>query len=193
MNSSSSDASDSELIHTSRQERIYRGGSATPGEGKCVAKRFTDSDKWKRPWFHSLNDKQKLAWIYLLDDCDHRGVWLGNFSRMSFDIGVKIDEPTLASWFPDKIFKFEPDKFFIPSFVEFQYPKLSNGSTVHRAVIEFLTTYLDNPTIKGFAKALLRIKDKDKDKDKAMDKDKKKKTKRRKSRAVFGQAGGSNP
>lgn len=143
--------------------------------GSCVAKRFTDTDKWKRPFFYSMTDKQKLAWIYLLDDCDHRGVWLANFKRISFDIGVEIDEPTLASWFGSHLVKFDEDKYFIPAFVEFQYGKLNEDSRVHRGIIEFLRSSMDT-LIEPYARSMLTLKDKDKEQDKdiakAMDKEK---------------------
>jgi hypothetical protein len=33
-----------------------------------MAKRFTDSEKWKDPFFEELTKDLKLAWLYLLYD-----------------------------------------------------------------------------------------------------------------------------
>jgi hypothetical protein len=40
-----------------------------------MAKRFTDSEKWKKPFIKKLPMQYKLLWFYLLDDCNHAGVW----------------------------------------------------------------------------------------------------------------------
>ena len=39
-----------------------------------MAKRFTDTDKWKKGFIRNLPTKYKLLWLYILDDCNHAGV-----------------------------------------------------------------------------------------------------------------------
>ena len=39
-----------------------------------MAKRFTDTDIWKKKWFRKLPLEIKLLWCYLKDSCDHAGV-----------------------------------------------------------------------------------------------------------------------
>jgi uncharacterized phage protein (TIGR02220 family) len=51
-----------------------------------VAKRFTDSNKWSDPWFCSLSKDDKLFWTYLLDNCDHAGIWKVNIPLLEFYI-----------------------------------------------------------------------------------------------------------
>ena len=40
-----------------------------------MAKRFTDTDKWKKKWFRELKPISKCFWSYLLDNCNHAGIW----------------------------------------------------------------------------------------------------------------------
>lgn len=102
-----------------------------------MSKRFTDTDKWKRPWFSDLEFKAKLVWFYVLDNCDHRGVWYADFKLLSFQVGFKITREQFEDWFCDKVRPFA-DKFFIPSFVEFQYGELNPGNNAHKSVIKLL-------------------------------------------------------
>ena len=56
-----------------------------------MAKRFTDSEKWKDAWFMDLPSKYKLFWLYLLDECNHAGVWKVNFKVASFYVGEHLE------------------------------------------------------------------------------------------------------
>ena len=140
-----------------------------------MAKRFTDTDKWKRPWFNDLDLKAKFFWMYLLDTCDHRGVWFADFKLASFQIGFKVTETDVDSWFGDKVQRIDGDKYFIRSFVDFQYGELSPSNNAHRPIIKLLTDLessiqpaphepLNSPS-RG-----AQDKDKDKDKDKEEEK-----------------------
>jgi hypothetical protein len=81
-----------------------------------MAKRFTNTDKWKKQWFKKLNTKQKLFWLYILDDCNHAGIW-------------------------DVVFIDNREKVFIPKFIEFQYGELNPNSRPHISVINLLEKY----------------------------------------------------
>ena len=56
-----------------------------------MAKRFTDSEKWKDAWFMDLPSKYKLFWLYLLDECNHAGIWKVNFKISTFYIGEHLE------------------------------------------------------------------------------------------------------
>ncbi len=103
-----------------------------------MAKRFTDTDKWKRPWFRSLTAKNKLIWLYLLDECSHSGVWLGDFELMSFQVGFRVTENDLLQDFIGKVVKFGSDKYFVPSFYEFQYATAKDGFRAKQTALEAL-------------------------------------------------------
>lgn len=141
-----------------------------------MAKRFTDTDKWKRPWFSELSLQAKLTWIYLLDDCDHRGVWFSNFKRASFDLGFEIDASKLSDWFGPKLILIDEDKFYIPSFVEFQYKgELSETNKAHKPILAFLAKYSEKILPhKPLSRGLGGAQDKEQDKEWEKEKDKEK-------------------
>jgi len=141
-----------------------------------MAKRFTDSDKWKNPWFRTMPNAYRWLWIYILDNCDQAGIWMGDFHLASYFIGSEVTEETAADIFGDKIIKIDSDKWFVPSFITFQYGSLKSDSRPHMSVIKILEKYkidLQKLTLsKGYPKGINTLKDKDKDKDKEQDQDK---------------------
>ena len=52
-----------------------------------MPKRFTDSEKWKDPWFHKLLPISKLFFLYMCDQCDIAGFWEIDLERAVFDTG----------------------------------------------------------------------------------------------------------
>ena len=86
-----------------------------------MAKRFTDSEKWKDPFFEGLKNELKLAWLYLLDDCDHAGIWKKSIKRLNFSLDSDLTEEELLTAFKERIVVLNSDKWFIPKFVTFQY------------------------------------------------------------------------
>ena len=57
-----------------------------------VKKRFTDTLKWEKEWFLSLEINDKIVWLYLLDKCDEAGLWNVNWGLVSILTGVKVTE-----------------------------------------------------------------------------------------------------
>lgn len=139
-----------------------------------MAKRFTDTEKWKKLWVQELPPEMKLLWIYLLDSCNHAGVWDKNLRLAEFQLGIKLDEDTiLYQYFPNKIISLgNGNRWFIPKFIEFQYGSLNPNNKAHNSVIQILKSY-DLYDGKGVVSPLQAPKDKDKVKvkDKVMDKD----------------------
>lgn len=107
-----------------------------------MAKRFTDTDKWKREWFCDLPAIAKLAWLYICDNCDHQGVWPINFRRMTFDLGEAVSRAQFEGWFEKKYILIEEDKYFFPSFISFQQGDvLRESNKAHQPIIRFLEQY----------------------------------------------------
>ena len=146
-----------------------------------MAKRFTDTDKWKKHSFNEMPLKMKLAWIFLCDNCDHAGVWDANFKLMSFHVGEPITKDEFDAAFADKIVWLNKTKIFIQSFIDFQYGELNETNRVHKSIITKLKRYgaykpLISPLQGAKDKDKDMDKDKDKDQDKEQDKDKDKKS-----------------
>ena len=107
-----------------------------------MAKRFTDTDKWKKGFMRNLPIKYKMLWLYMLDDCNHAGVWETDFEVASIRIGSKINEKEAAKVFASHIKIFDKgNKWFIPKFIDFQYGALNENSRPHQAVIKLLDKY----------------------------------------------------
>ena len=104
-----------------------------------MAKRFTDTDKWKKAFLRKLPLKYKLFWLYLLDDCNHAGIWEVDLEVASIKIGLQLDEADTLKHFEKKIVVIDDgNKWFIPSFIEFQYGELKQSNRPHASVINEL-------------------------------------------------------
>lgn len=104
----------------------------------------------------------KLLWLYILDDCDHAGIWHVDIAVAEIKIGEKIDVELAKKEFGDKIHVFHNgEKWFIPDFISFQYGVLTPTNRTHISVIAQLNKY----DLKQLASPLQGAKDKDKDKE----------------------------
>lgn len=138
-----------------------------------MAKRFTDTDKWKKPFIRSLKAPYKLLWFYILDECDHAGIWQVDFEIAQIKIGERLNEKTAVEFLGEKIFVFaDAQKWFIPAFVTFQYGPLKASNRAHESVINILKRYNLINENNDLISPLQGAKDMDKDKDMVKDKDK---------------------
>lgn len=138
-----------------------------------MAKRFTDSAKWDDPWFAELPSKYKLFWIYLLDECDHAGVWKVNFRKAQFMIGESLEQAEVLRYINDRVQKIDEQYWLILKFVNFQYGSLNASKTAvsARRILEKhgLTAFIEQNEVRvmeGLPKGSLTLKDKDTDMDK---------------------------
>lgn len=106
-----------------------------------MAKRFTDTGKWRNDWFKGLGPHAKLIWLYLCDDCDHAGVWVSDFEVMSIRTGIKLDEIKFKEMMGDKVLKFDKCRYFIPSFFDFQYASSKEGFRAKQSALALLQRY----------------------------------------------------
>lgn len=109
-----------------------------------MAKRFTDTNKYKKPFIRSLQGAYKLLWDFLYHDCDHAGIWIVDFEIAQTYVGKDMPvnkEEALLLFNNDEARIIEIDdgkKWFIPSFIEFQYGVLSEKNRAHSNVISVL-------------------------------------------------------
>jgi hypothetical protein len=136
-----------------------------------MAKRFTDTDKYKKPFIRNLPGQYKLFWDYLYHDCNHAGVWIVDFQIAQIYLGTDmiVEKDVAIKLFNDgkiRIVEFDKkSKWFIPSFVKFQYGKLKESNNAHKSVISILT---ENNLIKHLMSPSPGAKDKDMDMDKEL-------------------------
>lgn len=136
-----------------------------------MAKRFIDTDLFRKPFMRSLEAPYKALWIYLLCECDHAGVWVVELDVAQIRMGLKLDPEKVIEKMQGAVVSIDGgSKWYLPDFVAFQYGSLNRANRVHASVIDRLQSLGINPfeTIenKPLTSPLQGAKDKDKDKDK---------------------------
>jgi hypothetical protein len=137
-------------------------------------KRFTATEKWEKDWFTALSPKHKCLWQLLCDRCDAAGVWSANYRLASFLIGATVTKADIHA-FGDHVTMLPGGDVLIPTFVEFQYGKLSKDCMPHKPIFRALEKHGLEQTAKGIERVSIplsdRVLDKDKEEDKDTDKD----------------------
>lgn len=142
-----------------------------------MAKRFTDTNKYRDAFFRELPAPYKILWDYIQHDCDHAGIWIVDFRVARIYVGddLKLSQHEALRLFNDgeqRVFEIDNGKrWFIRSFVEFQYGTLNAENRAHKSVISLLEKFslYKNKTL---ISPLEGAKDKEKDMVQFMDTDK---------------------
>jgi hypothetical protein len=100
-------------------------------------KRFTETTKWRNPWFRRLSPLLKCLWQFILDECDPAGVVEFDPELASFCIGEKIVLADLNE-FGERLAAIGGGKYQIKGFLEFQYTTLSQSCPAHKVVFSAL-------------------------------------------------------
>lgn len=139
-----------------------------------MAKRFTDSEKWKDDWYISLSNDYKIVWQWLLDNCNHSGLCKKSISLLNIMCKTNLNEGDIIDFTNNRIV-IVGDYWFIPKFLKFQYSTLLSGKPAIVSVVRDIFTYnLQGMIPESFGKDYLiinesfinhckMIKDKDKD------------------------------
>lgn len=139
-----------------------------------MAKRFTDTDKWKRSWFRSLSPAYKAFWFYLFDNCDQAGVWEVDLDAASFYIGEKLRKEEVLNKLGKQVIEFDGgERWLILGFIEFQYgcpfEKLNPQNNAHLSAIRIIEKYdiknILSALFKGSGRAEYAPKEKEKESD----------------------------
>lgn len=105
-------------------------------------KRFRDTEMWNEDWFISLPNEYKFFWHYLLDTCNHAGIWKPSIKKFEFCTEWKIDlEEFLIAINSEKerIIKLDNGKYWIIDFIAFQQGrKLHIKNNAHKGTIREL-------------------------------------------------------
>lgn len=139
-----------------------------------MGKRFTDTDKWTKQWFGDLSIREKVLWLYCCDACDAAGIADFSTKFFSVSVGFPVKKETLDKAFGDRIVWLESSKFFIPSFIEFQYGQLTEACKPHKPIIKELEKLgllvMENGkgtvrVLKGYSKGINTLEEKEKEKE----------------------------
>ncbi len=134
-------------------------------------KRFTDTDKWRDPWFRKLSAGAKLAFLFIVDNCDNAGVWDADMELANFSIGMEIPWEKVRESLGERLEVLKSGKWHLKKFVNFQCGELSEECKPHAAVIRLLNKHGIQRVSKGYPKGMNTLKEKDQDKDKERDED----------------------
>jgi len=108
-------------------------------------KRFTQTEKWRDPWFRKLKPEWKLVWLYITDACDNAGVMELDTEQAAFLIGANISWKDFNNIYAGRVESFKgksgAEKIWIPSLISFQNGKLEPHSPAHASIIKLLKVY----------------------------------------------------
>lgn len=139
-----------------------------------MAKRFVDTEKYKKAFIRSLPAPYKLLWDYITLDCNHAGIWHVDFEIAQIYIGkdAPVNEKDALALFNKTEQRISVlnggTKWLIMPFINFQYGKLNPQNRVHQSIIQIL----EENKISPIPRPLKGVKDEDKDKNKDKDKEK---------------------
>jgi hypothetical protein len=107
-----------------------------------MAKRLTDSEKWKDPWFKHLKCEMQLFWLFVLDTCDHAGIWKDQLDDFNCISGSPLDYEKIIINFEGRMIPLNDETFLIPKFVLFQYTNFnSEKNNAHKGVMRSLDSF----------------------------------------------------
>lgn len=145
-----------------------------------MAKRLTDTEKWKDDWYIQLSNDYKIVWQWLLDSCSHAGICKRSMGLLNLMCKTDISESQMIEKLEGRVLVVG-NSWFIPKFIKFQYTTLLSNKPVIISTVKDLfsmncvslipESYGNDYIIisKSFENHYQMIKDKDKDKIKDKD------------------------
>jgi len=76
-----------------------------------MAKRLTDTEKWKDDWYISLSNDDKVVWQWLVDNCNHAGICKKNMALLNLAL---LNFALLSCAFLNLLFKIGSGFFIVP-------------------------------------------------------------------------------
>ena len=107
-----------------------------------MAKRYTDTDKWKKKRFRKAPNKIKLAWYYIHDNCDNGGFWEFDEEEFSHNLcGESITLGELTTYLAGQIIMID-GLLWLPGYVKSQHKcnpnELNPSNNYHKSSLECL-------------------------------------------------------
>jgi hypothetical protein len=101
-----------------------------------MAKRFRETELWRKKWYRALGSQGRDLWDYLHDNCDSAGFFDIDCERLSFELGFTVTIERILEVLRGKYIQLNGgEKLFLPAFVTFQYGTLSEQSKPHASYI----------------------------------------------------------
>ena len=108
-----------------------------------MAKRFTDTDKWKDEWYTELSNDYKVIWQYLLDTCDNAGIYKRNIKLLNIMCNTNVSDTDILNVFKQRVTPISDEKWIINKFCVFQYGADFLESK-NKAVISVVNKLIEN-------------------------------------------------
>ena len=108
-----------------------------------MAKRFTDTDKWKDEWYTELSTDYKVIWQYLLDTCDNAGIYKRNIKLLNYYCNTNVSDKDILNVFKLRVTPISDEKWIINKFCVFQYGADFLESK-NKAVISVVNKLIEN-------------------------------------------------
>ena len=119
-----------------------------------MSKRFTDTEKWDRPWYRKMPVEYKVLFMYILDKCDIAGFWYVDFDTASYYIGNTYTYDESLEILQKQITVLNTGSiWFVHDFVCFQNGQLSMNNNLHRSIYHRLKEKGVTPD-EGFGRGL---------------------------------------
>ena len=151
---------------------------------KQMAKRFHETEVWSQDWFIEMDIEYRILWFWVVDKCNHAGIWKPNRKMFEVMNNLKVDlDAALASFNNNKerVIVTSKGNWFLPDFFVFQYGVVFNiANRLHKSI--YTSMYQEDielTSIRGLKEVKMTssrgqgdhtegLKDKDKDKDKEL-------------------------
>lgn len=119
-------------------------------------KRFTDTEKWRDPWFRALKPRLKCLWLYFCDTCDHAGVFQIDWELASCEVCERVSEKDLEA-FGDRLQLLPSGRYLIKKYIKFQSGKLSEHCPAHKPILKLVELHGLVETSIGYAYPIARV------------------------------------
>jgi hypothetical protein len=119
-----------------------------------MAKRFTDTDKWKDEWYTDLPNDYKIIWQYLLDTCDNAGIYKRNVKLLNIMCNTNVSDTDILNAFKLRVTPISDEKWIINKFCVFQYgPDFLESK--NKAVVSVVNKLIENNLYQSSTNTLL--------------------------------------
>jgi hypothetical protein len=119
-----------------------------------MAKRFTDTDKWKDEWYTDLPNDYKIIWQYLLDTCDNAGIYKRNIKLLNIMCNTNVSDTDVLNAFKLRVTPISDEKWIINKFCVFQYgPDFLESK--NKAVVSVVNKLIENNLYQSSTNTLL--------------------------------------